>query len=70
MKAMTEWLEKDLVGKTITAVLPLPGGPMGWFEEGVVLVLDDGTKVVPMRDPEGNGPGALMVQTTDDEEAT
>jgi len=26
----------------------------------VTLVLDDGTKLFPSRDPEGNGPGALF----------
>jgi hypothetical protein len=34
----------------------------GWdLEPGVVIQLDDGNLVVPMRDPEGNGPGQLMI---------
>jgi hypothetical protein len=32
------------------------GGP------GVVMILDDGSLFIPMRDEEGNGPGQLMIQ--------
>ncbi len=37
------------------------GGP-GNSIPGSVLILDDGGLVLPMRDEEGNGKGALMVQ--------
>lgn len=34
-----------------------------WYgQPGVVLILSDGGLVIPMRDEEGNGAGALMVQ--------
>ena len=31
-----------------------------WEESPLVLTLDDGTRVYPSRDDEGNGPGALF----------
>lgn len=33
----------------------------------LVLELDDGTKVYPSKDPEGNGPGALFGENEDGE---
>ena len=56
------------VGRTITQMRPLAPAElalMGWSEptahEGpnVVLILDDGTRLIPQRDAEGNGPGVL-----------
>lgn len=45
------------------------GISMGWdaWEAGgaVVLVLDDGTLIIPMRDYEGNGTGALDFADTE-----
>lgn len=32
-----------------------------------VIVFEDGTKIYPSKDPEGNGPGALFGINTDDE---
>jgi len=34
----------------------------------IILVLDDGTKIYPARDPEGNGPGALFGVKRDGED--
>jgi hypothetical protein len=34
---------------------------LGWAHSAVVLTLDDGTFVYPMRDGEGNDAGALQV---------
>ncbi len=32
----------------------------GWSRPAIVIVLDDGTKIYPSRDQEGNGPGAIF----------
>jgi len=54
----------DLIGKTITEVRALNDDEaevQGWeYAHCVVIILDDGTKLFPSRDPEGNGPGALF----------
>ena len=57
----------DIVGRTIEEVRPLTAhelaaeGWADWLESGApVLVLDDGTRLYPSRDDEGNGPGALF----------
>ncbi len=56
-----------LVGKTIAAARPMTREEMNalcWFpshgEMPMVLVLNDGTLLIPQRDPEGNGPGMLL----------
>ncbi len=56
-----------LVGRTIVDVRPMTAAELGaenWtsgrHRPPVVLVLDDGTKVYPSRDEEGNGPGCLF----------
>lgn len=56
----------SLVGKTIAmvrALTPDENIAMGWEadEEGFVLVCEDGTAIIPMRDPEGNGAGFLAL---------
>jgi len=38
------------------------GWDTGRGDVPVVLILDDGTGVVPSRDPEGNGPGFLFIE--------
>lgn len=47
--------ESRLVGRSIVNAAPmlLPG----WSTRVIVLRLDDGSKVIPMSDPEGNAPG-------------
>ena len=57
----------DLVGRTIREVrrmtrteLNAEGWDAGPDDCPVALVLDDGTKLFPSCDPEGNGPGALF----------
>jgi hypothetical protein len=58
----------ELIGRTIREVRPMTAAEQsgeGWedaspWERPVVLVLDDGTRLYPARDPEGNGPGALF----------
>lgn len=57
-----------LIGRRIVDMRPMTDDEAaleGWRFSGVhgaptVLVLDDGTKVYPARDHEGNGPGALF----------
>ena len=36
---------------------------LDWYESGLVLILDNNTFVVVQCDDEGNGPGALVVQS-------
>ena len=57
----------DLVGRTIRDVrrmtpdeLAAEAWDAGPGDCPVALVLDDGTRLYPSRDPEGNGPGALF----------
>lgn len=59
---------KPLVGKKIVNIRPFVSEELDHFYWGgedkhyaVVITLDDGTQVVPMRDPEGNGSGFLEV---------
>lgn len=59
--------DETLVGRTIKAVRPMTAAELkkedwsiGRHAPPTVLVLDNGTKVYPSRDEEGNGPGALF----------
>ena len=64
-------LADAVVGQKIVAIKPVTPElyrGMGWdgprFGENttsIVLVLEDGTWLVPLRDDEGNGPGSLRV---------
>jgi hypothetical protein len=62
----TQWTEraaKELVGRKIVSVRYMSQqeieASMGG-RSGIVLVLDDGTELLPAQDDEGNGPGALF----------
>lgn len=57
-----------LVGRTIKEVIVLNDAELkaigfddyiGYANPTIALILDDGSGVVPMADPEGNGPGWL-----------
>jgi hypothetical protein len=57
----------DLTQKTVTDVRQMTRAEFeteGWHRthntRPVVIVFDDGTKIYPAADPEGNGPGALF----------
>jgi hypothetical protein len=59
-----------MIGQTIAKVRPMTKAELraeGW-EEGLrhgmpsVVVLANGLKLYPSRDPEGNGPGSLFIQ--------
>lgn len=62
----------SLVGKrvkSVRALLPEEYDALGWDESfgdaPVVLTFDDGTIVVPARDPEMNGAGFLFMQESE-----
>lgn len=60
-----------LVGRTIKAVrylTPRESAGFMWSNSGIVLELDNDTFVIPQRDDEGNGPGALLIGTSRDAE--
>lgn len=61
-----------LVGKTVVLVRPLSPDEItvfGWNDynsvTAIVIVFDDGTAIVPMQDPEGNGSGVLAIETVE-----
>ena len=64
-----EWTEKAksvLLNKKIIEVRYLSEKEMdalGWYQQSVVFVLDDGTICFVSRDDEGNNAGALFYQT-------
>jgi len=56
----------SLAGRTIKCVRATASYEMaklGWDRPGVVLVLDNGNLVTVQADPEGNGPGTLVVHS-------
>jgi hypothetical protein len=66
---------KQLVGKTIITARPMTPDEIedfywqGYEEEAWVLILNDGSALIPMRDPEGNGPGHLDIAQTETRDA-
>ena len=60
----------QLVGRTIKEIRPMTEDERdyeAWSGDeclAMVIVLDDGTRIYPAKDPEGNGPGVLKVLTT------
>jgi hypothetical protein len=62
----TGYARKHLVGRTIVSADYLTDDEcrdLDWSEAPVVLTLDDGTTLLPMRDDEGNGAGAISGET-------
>ena len=69
-----EYIKKEygaLVGRKIKTVRPLTNGEcedFGWDGSfsGVpmVIILDDGTALIPSSDPEGNSAGHIFVEST------
>jgi len=56
--------KNHLVGRTIKNLFYMRNEDtqaMGWYESGIVLVLDNGMQVIVQQDPEGNGPGSLYL---------
>ena len=63
--------QKRLLGRTITEVRYMSADEAkgsGWYERPLAIVLDDGSFLVPMRDDEGNGGGAMFWQKGSTEE--
>jgi hypothetical protein len=66
-----EYLTREygsLVGKTVKSIRPMTRSECddlaweyGYERDACVIVFTDGTAVVPMADPEGNGAGFLAV---------
>ena len=66
MSAESKALRESVIGLKITEMRAMTEEE--WQEEGwdygtIVLVLEDGTKIYPSQDEEGNGPGALFGMT-------
>jgi hypothetical protein len=73
MATMTtdEYIKKEfgsLIGRTIKTVRPLREdelADMCWEDEwgsiGFAIILDDGQVLIPSSDPEGNGPGHILL---------
>ncbi len=64
-KSEQAWVERvaqRLIGRKITSVLYLPAGQaeeMDWCRRPIVLELDDGSFIYPLKDEEGNDGGVL-----------
>lgn len=59
----------SLLGKTIVKISPMMkseielfGWNEGWGGVPMVIILNDGTAIIPSADPEGNGPGHLFIE--------
>jgi hypothetical protein len=71
----TEYIKREygaLVGKTVKIVRPLlkeECEDIGWehahMYEAMVIIFTDGTALIPMCDPEGNGAGHLLLTKTE-----
>lgn len=58
----TNFAKEKLVGRKIVDVMYLKGteaSDLMWDERPIILELDDGTVLFPLRDSEGNGPGTI-----------
>ena len=51
-------LDRKIVGVSYLTKQEIEAG--GWTYSGVILTLDDGTKIYPSSDDEGNNAGALF----------
>ncbi len=66
MAKQTEITVALLTGQKIKAVRVMTTAEMeeeGWdtyHENPIVIVLENGTRLYPMADPEGNGPGCMI----------
>lgn len=62
-------MKEHLIGKKIVDVREMTEDEAdecwGWDTPGQVIVLDDGTELIPSRDPEGNDAGHLFIINKD-----
>ena len=64
MEEFIKALESQLVGKTIKSIRYMNDREMemfGWYKRPVIILLNDGTFVVPQSDDEGNDGGAIAL---------
>lgn len=64
MKEFISNLESQLVGKSIVSIRYMNDremGMFGWDNRPIIILLNDGTFVIPQRDDEGNDGGAIAL---------
>tara|TARA_Y100000593_G_C4211860_1_gene287247 strand:- start:163 stop:399 length:237 start_codon:yes stop_codon:yes gene_type:complete len=68
----SEWekkISKFLVGKTIESIRYMTHDEaqelFGWDRKAIIIWFTDGSHMIPSRDDEGNGPGALFTSDED-----
>jgi hypothetical protein len=72
-KDWENYAKKHLKGRTIEDVRYLTTEEMkgmGWYNKCIVLILSDGSLLLPSRDDEGNDAGALFGQSPDGKSLT
>jgi hypothetical protein len=55
---------KKLIGRKIKSIIPMDettAQAWGWYKRPFIIVLDDGTRLIPQADDEGNDGGAVAV---------
>ena len=64
---MNIFINKDLIGRTITGIRNLTEEESGgvYFGATAVIEFDDGSLIVPLGDDEGNSYGTLQHQSSD-----
>lgn len=64
MEEFIETLKPMLIGKAIKYIRYMNDDEMqmfGWYSRPIIILLDDGTFIVPQRDDEGNDGGAIAL---------
>jgi hypothetical protein len=64
MQEFIEQIKESLVGKKIVTMRYMTDEEMkkfSWFKRPIVILLDDGTVIIPFMDDEGNDGGAMAV---------
>lgn len=64
MEEFIKSLEPSLIGKTIKHIRYMKDEEMqmfGWDSRPIILLLNDGTFIIPQRDDEGNDGGAIAL---------
>lgn len=72
MKTWADRATRLLRGKVVKEVRYMDNNEeWGWGQSAPIIIFEDGTQLLPMKDPEGNGPGAFSVNSVvDDTEET
>jgi len=64
MEEFIKALESQLVGKSIKTIRYMNDREMeifGWYKRPLIILLSDGTFIVPQKDDEGNDGGAIAL---------